>query len=58
MEKIGGETRFQDEAVKSSDLVVVAVPKEYYNTLPLDSFDGKTIIDVSNRNSVKRKMEM
>ena len=37
--------------------MVVAVPREYYSTLPLPLLEGKTVVDVSNRNSVKRKEE-
>ncbi len=37
--------------------MVVAVPREYYSTLPLPLLSGKTVVDVSNRNSVKRKEE-
>ena len=59
MEKIGGRPRFQDESVRASSLVVIAaVPKEFYPGLPLHLLDGKVLVDVSNRNSVKRKTEL
>ena len=50
----------QDEALRDPSLllVVVAVPREYYSTLPLPLLEGKTVVDVSNRNSVKRKEEL
>lgn len=53
--KIGANPRFHDEAIRSSDIVIVAVPKDFYVDLPLDLFEGKVVVDVSNRNSVARK---
>ncbi len=55
---MGGHPRFQDESVRASaSVVVAAVPKEFYPTLPFDLLDGKVLVDVSNRNSAKRKTE-
>ncbi len=46
----------QIEAIEASHIVIVAVPREFYADLPLSMIGtGKTVVDVSNRNSVKRK---
>jgi len=37
-----------------SPLVVVAVPMAFYHTLPAQHLEGKILIDVSNRNTVRR----
>ncbi len=54
----GAHSRFQDEAIDASDLVIVAVPKDFYTSLPADALAGKIVVDVSNRNSVRSKMTM
>ena len=43
--------------VAMSDLVVVAVPKDFYTSLPLHLMKGKVVVDVSNRTTVKAKTE-
>jgi len=37
-----------------ADLVIVAVPKDFYHTLPANHLTGKVVVDVSNRSSVRR----
>jgi len=39
----------------TADLVIVAVPKDFYHTLPVDLLKGKVVVDVSNRASIKAK---
>ena len=56
--KIGAHPRFHDEAIRSSDLVIVAIPKDFYRDLPLDLLAGKIVVDVSNRNSTARKSQL
>ncbi len=46
------------EAIAASDLVVVAIPKDFYTGLPANLLAGKTVVDVSNRSTVHRKMNM
>jgi len=58
IESVGAELTTISEAITSSDLVIVAIPKDFYNTLPAELLVGKTVVDVSNRNTVHRKMEM
>ena len=53
--KIGANPRFQDEAIRSSDIVVVAIHKDFYPDLPKKLLAGKILIDVSNRSTVQRK---
>jgi len=43
--------------VAMSDLVVVAVPKDFYTSLPLHLMKGKVVVDVSNRTTVKAKTQ-
>jgi len=43
--------------VAMADLVVVAVPKEFYTNLPLHLLKGKVVVDVSNRTTVKAKTQ-
>jgi predicted dinucleotide-binding enzyme len=58
IESVGAHLTTVEDAVVGSDLVVVAIPKDFYVSLPVDLLSGKVVIDVSNRNSVHRKMEM
>ena len=44
-----------EEAIKSSDIIVMAIPKDFYKEQPLHLLEGKTVIDCSNRSSVKSK---
>ena len=57
MEKYGVTILKIDEALKQSNLVVLAIPKDFYVKLDSHLFEGKTVIDVSNRSSVQRKEE-
>ena len=36
----------------------MCVPKDFYEKQPLHLLDGKTVIDVSNRSTTYRKMEI
>ena len=58
MSHTGAHSRFQDEAISASDLVIVAVPKDFYTSLPVESFAGKIVVDVSNRSTTRNKMPM
>ena len=44
------------EAIDAADIVVIAVPFDFYASLPHEKLYGKVIIDVSNRNSMHNKM--
>ena len=55
VDKIGAKLATTEEAIKSSNIIVMAVPKNFYERQPLHLLEGKTVIDVSNRNSVYRK---
>jgi predicted dinucleotide-binding enzyme len=37
-----------------ADLVIVAVPKDFYSSIPTNLLKGKVVVDVSNRTSAKR----
>jgi len=41
-------------SVAHADLVIVAVPRDFYHTLPIRLLAGKVVVDVSNRSSVRR----
>jgi predicted dinucleotide-binding enzyme len=49
-----------DEAVRlsNSNIIVLAVPNDFYDRQPFELFDGKILIDVSNRSTVYRKLEL
>lgn len=36
-----------------ADLIIIAIPKDFYPSLPGDSLSGKVVVDVSNRTSSK-----
>ncbi len=55
MLKLGAQPRFHDEAIRGSDLVIIAIPRDFYLDLPLELLRGKIVVDVSNRTSVDRK---
>jgi len=55
--KVGAKLTSIESALKQSNIVVLAVPKDFYDKQPLHLFEGKVVIDVSNRNSVYRKDE-
>ena len=58
VEKFGASIVKIDEALQHSNLVVLAIPKDFYIKLDYHLFEGKIVIDVSNRLSVQRKEEM
>jgi len=58
MESVGATLTTIEDAIGSSDLIVAAIPKDFYSSLPANLLAGRIVIDVSNRNSIKRKMEM
>ena len=55
--KVGARLVTVEEAIKSSskNIVILAVPKDFYEKQPLHLLEGKIVIDVSNRNSIYRK---
>ena len=57
MTKVGARLLQVEEAIKSSSsqIVILAVPKDFYDKQPLHLLEGKIVIDVSNRNSIYRK---
>ena len=40
--------------VSSADVVLVAIPAIFYSSLPLELLADKIVVDVSNRNKVRR----
>ena len=54
----GAQSRLQEEAIDAADVVVIAVPKDFYTSLPLKRLAGKIIVDVSNRSTIHNKMTM
>jgi len=44
-------------SIEKSDMVIVAVPFAFYHTLPVSLLEGKVVVDVSNRSSIRRKTE-
>jgi len=38
-----------------ADLIIVAVPMDFYHTLPANLLKGKVVVDVSNRSTIKAK---
>ena len=57
MEKVGAKLISTEEAIKSSRIIILAVPKDFYERQPLHLLENKIIIDVSNRSTVYRKEE-
>ena len=55
--KVGARLTTVEDAITSSskNIVVLAVPKDFYEKQPLHLLEGKIVIDVSNRNSIYRK---
>ena len=44
VEKIGAKLVTTEEAIKSSNIIVMAVPKNFYERQPLHLLEGKTVI--------------
>ena len=44
-----------EDAIASSHILVMAIPKDYYKEQPMELLQGKIDIDVSNRTTVHRK---
>ena len=40
--------------VSSAEVILVAIPPTFYSSLPLELLAGKIVVDVSNRNKVRR----
>ena len=57
MEKIGAKLMKTEEAINASKIIVMAVPKIFYENQPLHLLEEKTVIDCSNRSSLHRKKE-
>jgi predicted dinucleotide-binding enzyme len=38
----------------TADLVIVAVPKDFYPSIPANLLKGKVVVDVSNRATIRR----
>ena len=38
----------------AADLVIVAVPKDFYPSIPANLLKGKVVVDVSNRATIRR----
>lgn len=57
VEKIGAKLTSVEDAVKesNSNIVILAVPKDFYDKQPLHLLEGKYVVDVSNRSSMYRK---
>ena len=54
----GAQSCLQEEAIDAADVVVIAVPKDFYSSLPLKRLAGKVVVDVSNRSTIHNKMTM
>ena len=46
------------EAIDAASIIVIAVPVDFYTTLPTKQLSSKIVVDVSNRNSMHKKMTM
>jgi len=57
--KTGAKLTSVEEAIRASqsNIVILAVPKDFYEKQPIHLFEGKVVIDVSNRNSIYAKGE-
>ena len=58
MSQTGAQSCTQEEAIDAADVVVIAVPKDFYSSLPLKRLAGKVVVDVSNRSTIHNKMTM
>ena len=57
MERIGAKLMSTKEAINVSQVIVMAIPKDFYASQDLHLLEGKTVIDVSNRSTTYRKEE-
>ena len=59
MLKTGAKLTSVEEAIRASqsNIVILAVPKDFYEKQPIHLLEGKVVIDVSNRNSIYAKGE-
>merc|ERR1711971_208669 len=57
--KTGAKLTSVEEAIRvsQSNIVILAVPKDFYEKQPIHLLEGKVVIDVSNRNSIYAKGE-
>merc|ERR1711997_248709 len=57
--KTGAKLTSVEEAIRASqsNIVILAVPKDFYEKQPIQLLEGKVVIDVSNRNSIYAKGE-
>ena len=57
--KTGAKLTSVEEAIRASqsNIVILAVPKDFYEKQPIHLLEGKVVIDVSNRNSIYAKGE-
>jgi len=46
------------EGVAAADIVIVAIPFDHYSSLPAALLEGKIVVDVSNRATVRRTSEL
>ena len=58
VEKVGAKLMKTEEAIDASHIIVMAIPKDFYDRQPLKLLEGKTVIDVSNRATLHRKEEV
>ena len=55
VEKICAKIMKTEDAIASSHIIVMAIPKDYYKDQPMELLQGKIVVDVSNRTTVHRK---
>merc|ERR1711997_1001037 len=55
--KTGAKLLSTEEAISASNsnIVILAVPKDFYERQPLKALEGKVVVDVSNRSSIYAK---
>ena len=46
------------DGVAAADIVIVAIPFDHYSSLPAALLEGKIVVDVSNRATVRRTSEL
>ncbi|XP_018007479.1 metalloreductase STEAP4 [Hyalella azteca] len=54
VKQTGAVLLHQDEALAASSMVVVAVGRDHYDSLPLARLRGKIVIDVANNTEIRR----